>query len=228
LSVVDSTIRTPIGLTLPVRMSVIRLPDNDLLLYSPTRLTEGLRAELRGLGRVRHLLAPNTVHWTFLPEWQHAYPDAITWAAPGLRERAQVRRSGARLDHDLGDDLPPPWPGIEHVVIPGGLGFREIALFHRKSRTLLMADLVLNVPARHVPAVVRPLARLLGAVDSNGAPAVYLRAVVALRRRDAAQAASQVLAWQPERVVFAHGDWFRQDGTASLRHALRWLLPAPA
>lgn len=225
LSVVDSTIRSPIGLTLPVRMTVIRLPDDSLLLHSPTRLTPTLRAEVQRLGQVRHLLAPNIAHWTFLREWQQAFPDAVTWAAPGLRNRRQVRRSGVRLDHDLSDTAPSPWPGIELVLIPGGFGFSEIALFHRPSRTLLLADLVLNVPGNQVPAVVRPLARLIGLVESGGKPAVYLRAVIALRRRDAAQAAKRLLALQPERVIFGHGDWFRQDGTAALRHALRWLVP---
>jgi hypothetical protein len=226
--VVDSTIRTPVGLTLPVRMTIVRLPGDELLLYSPTRPTPALHAALRQLGQVRHLLAPNTAHWMFLPAWQQACPDALTWAAPGLRERGQVRRSGVRLDHDLSDTAPSPWPGTELVLIPGAFGFREIALFHRPSRTLLLADLVLNLSASQVAAVARPLARLLGLVASSGKPAVYLRAVIGLRRKDAAQAAERLLAFRPERVIFGHGDWFRQDGTASLRHALRWLLPDSA
>jgi hypothetical protein len=33
-----------------------------------------------------------------------------------------------------------------------------------------------------------------------------------------------MLAWQPERVILAHGRWYQHNGTAELRRAFRWLL----
>lgn len=32
------------------------------------------------------------------------------------------------------------------------------------------------------------------------------------------------LGWNPERIILAHGRWYRRDGTAELRRAFRWLL----
>lgn len=223
--VVDSTMRGPLGLTLPVRMTVIRLRSGDLLLHSPTRLTPALREALEALGPVRHLVAPNSVHWTFLRQWQNAFPQALTWGAPGLRSRAQVRSSGVRIDRDLNEKTPPGWTGIDIVLVRGGLGFREVALFHTASRTLVLTDLVLNLQSGQVPASLRPLAKRLSVIDAEGKPPVYLRAVIALRRRSAAKAAARLLALDPERVVFAHGPWFRNGGKARLAHALRWLVP---
>jgi hypothetical protein len=55
-------------------------------------------------------------------------------------------------------------------------------------------------------------------------PPPYLRAVVQLQRQAAAEAAQNLLRKDPERVIFAHGSWFRQDGAAALRRSLRWLL----
>lgn len=223
--VVDSVLPGVLGLMLPVRMTVIRLRGGDLLLHSPTRFSASLKDELGTLGRIRHLVAPNIAHWTFLDAWQRACPDATTWAAPGLRERSQVRRSGVRLDHDLADAAPPEWGNdIELMTVPGGLGFREVALFHRPARTLVLTDLVLNLEARTLPAALRPVARLLGVVAPDGMPPPYLRAVIKLRRRAAAQAASRLLEQRPERVIFAHGRWFERDGAAALRRSLRWLL----
>jgi hypothetical protein len=33
-----------------------------------------------------------------------------------------------------------------------------------------------------------------------------------------------VLAWEPDRVIFAHGRWFERDGAAELRRSFRWLV----
>lgn len=224
LFVVDSILRRPLGVVLPVRMTVIRLPGGELLLHSPTRFSPELQAALEPLGRIRHLVAPNMEHWLFLKEWQQAYPDAITWGTPGLGKRRQVRRSGVRIDRELTAGAPVPWPGIELIMVPG-LGFREAALFHRPSRSLVLTDLVLDLPRNQVPALLRPVAGLLDIVGSDGKPPVYVRAVILLRRRAAREAARRLLACNPERVVFAHGAWFRQHGAVALRHALRWLLP---
>jgi hypothetical protein len=223
--VVDSTLSGLMGRILPARMTVIRLPDGGLLLHSPTQFSLGLKDELEKLGPIQHLVAPNVAHWTFLQPWQRACPDATTWAAPGLRERSQVQKSGVRLDYDLSDVPPAEWGDtIELATVPGGFGFHEVALFHRSTRTLVLTDLVLNLQAPKVPAALRSLARLFGITAPDGMPPPYLRAVIKLRRQEAAHGASRLLDLQPERVIFAHGRWFERDGTAALRRSLRWLL----
>jgi hypothetical protein len=223
--VVDSQLPGTMGMVLGVRMTVIRLPDGGLLLHSPTRFSHALRRELEQIGPIRHLVAPNIAHWTFLQDWQAACPEATTWAAPGLRERGQVQRAGLRLDHDLTDTAPAAWgDAIELAVVPGGMGFHEIALFHRPTRSLLLTDLVMNLEEQKVPAPVRPVGRLFGMAAPDGMPPPYLRAVVKMRQAEAAQAARHLVDLQPERVIFAHGKWFEQNGTAELRHSFRWLL----
>lgn len=225
--IVDSLLPGLTGRVVPVRMTVIRLPDGDLLLHSPTRFSQALRRELEALGRIRHLVAPNVAHWMFLQDWQQHCPDTTSWAAPGLRERRQVRRSGVRLDRDLGHAAPAEWGGaITLRVVPGGLGFREITLFHVPSRTLVLTDLVLNLEAPKLPAIMRPVALLFGITAPDGMPPPYLRAVIRLKRTAAAAAATRLIELQPERVVFAHGRWFETNATAALRRSLRWLVPS--
>ncbi len=107
-------------------------------------------------------MAPNIAHWTFLKEWQTHCPEALTWAAPNLRQRGQVRRSGLRIDRVLDDAAPPEWAAdLRQVVVPGGLSFREVAFFHGASRTLILTDLVLNLEPAKMPALLRPLLRRL-------------------------------------------------------------------
>ena len=224
--IVDSGPLRLLGVPLPVRMTVIRLADGALLLHSPTRFETGLKHALEAFGPIRHLVAPNVAHWSYLKVWQQACPEATTWAAPGLRERAQVRASGVRLDRDLPDAPPPDWAGeIDQAIVPGGAGFREVAFFHRPSRTLVLTDLIVNLEPHKLPLPIRLAARALGILAPHGRAPIYLRLIVRARRAEAGAAAVRLVGWAPERVVFAHGRLFERDGTTALQRSLDWIIP---
>jgi hypothetical protein len=223
--VVDSGPIKVWGLKLPVRMTVLRLSGGDLWLHSPTRPTNELRIQLEAEGRIRHLVAPDIAHWSFLPEWQQTYPGAVVWATPGLLERKQVRTSGLRIDRVLPEVPPPEWAGELDQVTILGIGFSEVDFFHRSSRTLIMTDLVQNLETSLLPAWQRVVAHLIGVAAPSGRAPIYLRLSVSAKKREAARAAAQMVRWNPERVIFSHGRWFERDGTASLQRSLDWLLP---
>jgi len=44
-----------------------------------------------------------------------------------------------------------------------------------------------------------------------------------IHRRAAREAARRAIAWEPERVVIAHGTWVRENGAAALREGFAWL-----
>ena len=225
LWMVDAEPMRIMGAAVPVRMTVARLGDGGLWLHSPTRFSPAILGALEVLGPVRHLVAPNVAHWTFLKGWQRACPQATTWAAPNLRRRWQVRLSRVRLDRDLGDEPPPDWAGeLDQAMVPGGAGFREVVFGHRASRTVILTDLVLNLEDDRVPAATRAYARATGTRAPHGSTPRYLRPVIALRRQDAAAAVRRVLTWAPERVIFAHGRPFEEDGAERLRRAMAWLI----
>lgn len=225
LWIVDAKPIRAMGLALPVRMTVVRLTDGGLWLHSPTRFSPELHARLVELGPVRHLVAPTIGHWTFLKAWQRQCPGATSWAAPNLRRRLQVRASGVRFDHDLGEVPPDAWSSdLRQTIVPGGGGFREVAFFHASSRTVLLTDLVSNLEPDRAPPATRLYARLTGTRAPEGSTPNYLRAALLLRRRDAAAACARLVEWKPERVVFAHGRWFETQGTGELKRALAWLL----
>lgn len=221
--VVDSGPMNAMGLTLPVRMTIIRLASGVMWLHSPTRFDRKLRGEIEAIGPIRHLVAPNVAHWTFLKEWQAECPDAQTSAAPNLRERAQVKAAGVRLDRDLGDAPPDDWADeFEQIIVPGAFGFREVAFLHRPSRSLLLTDLIQNLETDKLPLGTRLFATVTGA--SNGTTPTQLRLALRPRRADAAAAMQRIVAWSPERVIFTHGRWFDRDGAAQLKRAMAWLV----
>ena len=222
--VVDSVFPGLPGQVFGVRMTVLRLGSDDLVLHSPTRVTVGLQAALERLGRVRHLVAPNLAHLSFIADWKRAYPNATLWAAPGVESRGKVRRGTICIDREL-RSTPVEWRDeIEVVLVPGSAGFTEAALFHRPTGTLVLTDLVINLEPAKVPGLVRPLVRLFGSLAPNGMPPPYLRFVLRAGRRPFVQAARRLVDLKPDRVIFAHGRWFEHDATAALRRSLRWVL----
>jgi hypothetical protein len=209
----------------PIRMTVLRLAGGDLLLHSPTRFLPALRRSLQALGPIGHLVAPSMAHWTHVKEWQDAIPQAVCWAAPGLRQRRQVRRSGMRFDHDLGDIAPRQWADeIEQIVVRGIGGYSEVAMFHRPSRTLLLCDLVQNLESGKLPPLARIFAGLSGNTAPQGRAPAYLRTIVRLQGAASRHAARRLVALRPDRVIFAHGSWFESDGPERLERSLAWLL----
>jgi len=221
--IVDSGPINAMGLQLPVRMTIFRLENGDLLLHSPTPFSAEVAAAVEALGPVRHLVAPNIAHWTFVADWQRAYPDATTWAAPGLQDRAQVRASDVRIDAELGDTAPREWAGtLDQGVVTGGAGFSEVWFFHRQTQTLVLVDLVENLAPDKLP----PIARLLmqASAATRGTTARYLRLPVRLGGAEAKRAIRRIVALEPARVIFAHGRIFEDDGPAKLKRAFAWII----
>ena len=203
--IVDSGPLRVFGLLgLPIRMTALQLSSRDMLMHSPTRFDARLKAEIEAHGPIRHLVAPNIAHWSFLAGWQRQCPDAVTWAAPGLRERANVKASDVRLDRDLPSESPPEWAqDLEQAVIPGAAGwFREVTFFHRPSRPLVLTDLVVNLEAGKLPLHARAFAWATGVLAPDGKAPAILRLIVKRRAAAAREATRRLVALAPERVIF--------------------------
>jgi hypothetical protein len=209
--------------TLPftTRMTVVRLPDGRLWLHSPIPPLPGLVDAVRVRGPVAALVAPNKLHWMGLAAWQEACPEAVTWAAPGVAERAAA--GGFRVDHVLGPRPPAEWGGaLAQVLVPGGF-LTEAAFLHRPSRTLILTDLIENLERDRVHGrLLRGLVRLGGVFHPHGSTPFDLRLTFLPRRDAVRQAVETMLGWAPERVIFAHGRCYFRNGTVELRRAMAW------
>ncbi len=221
--VVDSGPLHLAGAPLPVRMTVLRLADGSLLLHSPTNHTAAVQAALEQIGPIAHLVAPNTAHWSYMQDWQRHLPGATYWAVPGLRKRPAVVRSGLRIDRDLPDGEPDEWGGTMQSVLVRGLGVVEAALFHVSSRTLVLTDLIVNVEKSKLPWPLSLGAQLVGSVSPHGRAPIYLRAAIKSGGKEATDAGKRIVALEPQRVIFAHGDWFATDAPQQLADRLSWL-----
>ena len=63
-----------IGLEIGSRMTVVRLPSQELVLISPIELDESGYQQLDQLGPVRHIIAPNLFHHLSVGSVQSSLP----------------------------------------------------------------------------------------------------------------------------------------------------------
>lgn len=214
-----------LGLPFSTRATVIQLEDGGLWVHSPTFLTDGLRADLDALGPVRHLIAPNWLHYAHLGDWQAAYPRAESWAAPGVVERAAKKGLALTPDHILGSDgAEAPWRDqLDQMIVRGSTLHREAVFFHRATRTLILTDLIEAFETRKLPVWMRPIVWLAGIDDSDGKMPPDLR--WSFRDKDAlAEDLERMIAWGPRRVILAHGRWYEHSGVEELERAFGKIL----
>lgn len=208
----------------PTRMTVVRLADGDLWCHSPVALDDALRSQIEALGRVRHLVSPNKIHYAHIGAWQRAWPDTVAWASPGVRERAASQHIDVQFQQDLADAAPPAWQGqIEQLIFRGSRFMQEVVFFHRASRTLILADLIENFEPSRMSPWWRLMMRLGGCADPDGKLPIDLRMTFLGRKSIARACRERMLAWQPQRILLAHGRCYLRDGTAELRRAFAWL-----
>lgn len=213
------------GMPFPTRMTVVRLGGGRLWVHSPVALDDDLARRVAALGPVEHLVAPNWLHYVHLPEWQGAFPDAQSWGAPGVVERAASRGVRLHIDHTLSDTAPPDWAGeIDQKLVRGSPVHKEAVFFHRPSATLILTDLIENFELARLPFWMRPLARLAGVAAPHGGMPRDMAWTFRNGRAELREAVEWMLDRHPQRVILAHGRWFRTDGKAALRRALGWAL----
>lgn len=194
------------GVRLRTRMTLIRLGGGRLFVHSPTPPDAAVRRALEGLGEVAYVVAPNKIHNQALAAWRGEHPRALYFASPGLPER----RPGLRFDGVLGDRPRPEWSEeLDQAATRGNVFFSEIVFLHRKTRTLVVADLVENLDAQTASRTGRLLARLFG-VPARPVASPEHR-LYTLDATAAAAALRRVRDWDFERIVLAHGALIERD-----------------
>lgn len=170
----------------PIRMTVVRLEAGGLLVYAPIAPTRECMRLLRDLearyGQVQHIILPTVSgieHKVFVGPFARQCPEAQVWIAPDQWSfPVNLPLSWLGLPRQRTRALPmsgnTPFAQEFDYAILGpinlGLGpFEEVALFHRRSRTLLVTDCVVSVP-EHPPAIIQqdPYPLLFHAKDHSG------------------------------------------------------------
>ena len=200
---------------IPAAMTVLRLRDDELLLHSPVPLTPERRAEVDALGRVTHLYAPNAFHHLSLGFWADAYPQAKVHAPKALAKK----RPDLRIDRFHGTPEP-AFDGLLDEVHVDAFRLSETVVFHRASKTLVVADLLQNmVPTHTLTRWYATLAGFNGVVGVSG----VIRKTAFPDHAATRKSLEQILSLHFERIVVGHGNVITHDPKTQLARAYDWL-----
>ena len=203
------------GVETGTRMTVVRLTGGGLFVHSPVALDEETRRVVDALGEVRAVVAPSIFHHLYVGEWIAAYPRAIFAGCPGLdRKRPDLAFSAV-----LGDEPHEAWRDDLDQVSFSARRENEVDFYHPKSRTLLVADALLNL-SQHDDPVTRFVARLMG---NRGPGLGWMEPLMVRDRAVARRQVDRMLDWDIDKVVLAHGRLVEGEGREVLRAAYAWL-----
>jgi hypothetical protein len=202
-----------LGIDFKRNVTLLRLGDGRLIIHSSGPFTEQDVANIRHFGQPAWLVEATLMHDTFAKDGHKAFPDLPYLAPEGCAEASGIPTQRF---------CPPPsdWAGKIDVFKLDGVRSNEHALFHRPSRTLIVADLFFSFPK-----------------DTHGWPRFFVRHFMRLPRlfgisaffrlfmlRDKAalkNSLSAVLSLDFERLVVGHSEPIEKDAKRVTEEALR-------
>jgi Domain of unknown function (DUF4336) len=208
------------GIPLWHRMTVIRLTNGGLVVHSPTKLDFVSQEEFQRLGPIVAIIAPSWWHDLYLREYLSAYPEAGRYAAPTL-----VKWNRSLPFRELLDGLAPSlWTNeIDQVHVQGiGLILDEIVFYHRRSRSLIVADLLFNLSEKDAWITRTMGSAVIGPFPGCRFARLYRPAVTDRRRMRTT--IERILAWDFDQIIVGHGAVVENNGKEVFRKALQWLL----
>lgn len=133
----DSVKKMPL-MVLPVRSTLVRLRKGSVLISPGSKLALD---QLKNLNVVTDIVAPNLFHCAGVSKANSVFPNAKTWVSPGGKELKPKVIWGDELSLDL-------WPyqdELPMILLKGMSKVNELIFYHRKSKSLIVADFCFNL-----------------------------------------------------------------------------------
>jgi hypothetical protein len=192
------------------RMTLVRLSDGRLVVYSAIALHEAEMSSLERFGKPAYLIVPNPIHRMDAKIWKDRYPTIKVIAPAGAKEKVNEIVPVDGTDVDFGD------PSVHFVPVPG-TGAREAALVVEtpNGTSLIVSDLIFDLKTRS--GILGWFFKAIGMTgdEPHLPPPVRMRLV-----RDKEALRKQLERWARlpnlKRVVIAHGNIIANDAARVL------------
>jgi hypothetical protein len=223
LWIVDGPNVRDMGILFTTRMTLVKLSGGSLWVDSPVSVPSDTLQRITDLGPIQYLVAATPRHVWRLEGWHKLFPDAQLWApkpSPFTLKKGNLPFTGI-----LGDAPPQGWSGdLDQAAIKGNPLIEEVFFFHKRSRTVILDDLIQIHPMEKGKPLLNLLFKLAGAAAPHGGVGLDLR-LSFIHRKPARQSLEKVLSWDFDKLVIAHGPCIEKDAKPFVERAFRWLLP---
>lgn len=200
-----------VGIEVGARMTIIDLGGGELFVHSPIGLTEKLKSEIRSLGKVSYVVAPNRMHHLFIKDFKSEFPEAKFYCAPSLEKK----RSDFSFDGVISDNQNFPWnPVLKHKFVEGAPFYNEVVFFDPRSKTLVLTDLAAHI-CESKSLVTRVVLKAIGSFGHFGWTAIE-KLLFIRRKKSFYKSIDAILSWDFDRVIMAHGSPVMTGAKAAL------------
>jgi glyoxylase-like metal-dependent hydrolase (beta-lactamase superfamily II) len=180
-------------------------------------------------GKIKYIAALNIEHHLNLTQWKATFPSAEIIAPEGLWEKRQTvpEFKDTPFSHIFRADNAAPRVSVEFenefaVEYVHGHQSKELVFLHKPSKTVIEADLVLNLPATEQysrtgeSATSGLLNKLLKPLASTEMSAYWQKKFVwhvsaMADRKGFSASAQRIMAWEFDRIIPCHGDVIEHD-----------------
>lgn len=201
-----------LGVDMRRNVTVLRLSSGEVIIHSTAPFDPSDVTKIRNLGRTGWIVEAMRFHDTFSRHGHDIFPGVPFLAPPGFHEIVGFPTQPL---------LPAPraWGDeVAVLAVAGNPRYDEHVVFHRPSRTLIVADLAFNFP-HDEPLWTELLVRAaVGPEHHPGMSRPFRHAVsdeAAFRR-----SMDAMLEWDFDRVIVGHGDVIETDGKRKLARML--------
>jgi hypothetical protein len=219
--IVEGPLVKDIGIMFTTRMTIVKLSNGSLWIDSPVPVPNSTIQAIRDLGHVKYLVAATPRHVWRLKDWHSLFPDAELWITKITR--FTLKEGNLPFTGILKDEIPPEWAqDLDLVVFKGNPYIEEGLFLHKKSRTVIMDDLIQIHHHRKGKIFYNMLVKLMGMGAPDGGVSLDLR-LSFIHRRLARESLEKLLSWNFDKLIIAHGPCIEKDAKSFVKHAFRWL-----
>jgi hypothetical protein len=200
----------PLG-DFPRRMTVARVDDGRLVIYSAIALHEDEMRQLERYGTPAVLVVPGVMHRMDAKPWRERYPAMIVVAPPGARARVEGAVHVDSTALELDD------PRVRLITVPGTADRESALVVERASgTTLVVNDVIWNVAHRGgLRGWLWKKAHLTS--DAPTIPGFVVKKAIKNRGAFGKQLERWANIEDLRRIIVSHGDIIERDVPATLR-----------
>jgi hypothetical protein len=219
--IVDGPRVRDMGILFTTRMTIIKLSNGSVWVESPVPASYDTLKHITDLGPVRNLVAATPRHVWRLESWHTLFPEAQLWMSP--KTLFTLGKTRLALASVLGETAPDSWmDDIDQLPFKGNPLLSEVLFYHKASRTVILGDLI-----QIHPIVDNPwrnmLFKLEGVSSPKGGVGLDIRLSFTSKKL-ATQSLEQVLSWDFDKLIIAHGPCIGKDAKEFMKDAFRWLI----
>lgn len=196
-----------------IRMFIVQLDSKDFWLFSPIqpnpKLVEQVK-QLVGDRKLLYIVYGNSIHHIYAEDWMKLFPEAKLGGTKELITKMDKNKRNLSFDFDINNENRMPWQDeIDHFLIDCNKFIEEVVFYHRKSKSLIITDIIQNHDVDCPGYNKKFIYRWVGISKTNGGgiPSDYKMGFKWPfgNKQKAKETLRKALVWEFDKILITHG-----------------------